>query len=294
MMVEKEENIGGCLVRMEGLYSSLKRAEKRLADYIFNHADMVVHSSIKIMQQESKVGYATIIRFCKKAGYRGFKSFKKSLSFDLHHAQRRLATPLEYAIQSEDSLETIIKKTFESSYEVLEETRSMLDAGTLFPVVDKLLSAREIYFIGTGMSGVSAHYAFTRFFRLGLTCSAASDPTLYKIKCSLLRESDLLFAISSSGRSTNIVDAARIARDVGATVVALTDFALSPLTRIAQFKLYTTPRNARLFLYLDMPLITGQINILDVLFFACCARMGKHSEEIINTTKLIADREKIK
>jgi RpiR family carbohydrate utilization transcriptional regulator len=289
MMVDNEENIGGCLVRMEGLYASLGRAEKRLADYILTHAEMVAHASIQTVQEESDVGYATIIRFCKKAGYRGFKSFKKSLAYDLKHAKRRLATPLEYAIQSEDSLETIIKKTFESSYEILEETRSMLDAGTLFPIVDKLLASREIYFIGTGMSGVSARYAFTRFFRLGLHCSTESDATLYKIKNSLLQESDVLFAISSSGRSANVVDAARIARDAGATVIALTDFARSPLSRIAQFNLYTTPRNARLFLYLDMPLIIGQINILDVLFFACCARMGKRSEEIINTTKLIGD-----
>jgi RpiR family carbohydrate utilization transcriptional regulator len=294
MMVEKEENIGGCLVRMDGLYISLKRAEKRLADYIFAHPQEVCKTSIQSLQEKSDVGYATIIRFCKKAGYHGYKAFKRSLAYDLKHEKKSMTAPVESSIQHEDSIDTIIHKTFDSSNNILEETRSMLDTESIYSVVDKLLSAGEIYFIGTGMSGVSARYASTRFFRLGLPCSAESDATLYKIKSSLLQESDILFAISSSGRSLNIVDAARIARDTGVTVVAMTDFAISPLSRIAKINLYTTPRNTRLFLHLDMPLIIGQINILDVLFFACCARMGQRSADIINATKLIADGEKIK
>jgi RpiR family carbohydrate utilization transcriptional regulator len=294
MMTEIEENIGGCLVRMEGLYGALKRAEKRLADYIFAHPEQVIKTSIQALQGKSGVGYATIIRFCKKAGYRGYKAFKRSLAYDLKHSKKNLTTPIEFSIQSEDDMETIIHKTFDSSYDILEETRSMLDTASLYAVVKRLLSSGEIYFIGTGMSGVSARYAATRFFRLGLSCTAESDATLYKIKSSLLKETDLLFAISSSGRSINVVDAARIATDTGVTVVALTDFAISPLSRIARINLYTTPRNTRLFLHLDMPLIIGQINILDVLFFACCARMGRRSVDTINATKLIADGEKIK
>jgi RpiR family carbohydrate utilization transcriptional regulator len=293
-MKEKEEHMGGCLVRMEGLYGSLGRAEKRLADYIFAHPEAVINISIQSLQLKSGVGYATIIRFCQKAGYRGFKAFKRSLAYDLTHARRSLTGPIEFSIQGEDGMETIIHKTFNSSYDILEETRSMLDAASLYTVVDKLMTAGEIYFIGTGMSGVSARYASARFFRLGLPCTAESDPTLYKIKSSLLKERDVLFAISSSGRSLNVVDAARIATDTGVTVVALTDFAISPLSRLAKINLYTTPRNTRLFLHLDMPLIIGQINILDVLFFACCARMGRRSADIINATKRIADGEKTK
>ena len=294
MMAEKEENIGGCLMRMEGLYVSLGRAERRLADYIFAHAQDVTGTSIHVLQEESRVAYATIIRFCKKAGYRGYKSFKKSLAYDLKHEKRSLTGPIATSIQGKESLDTIIDKTFENSYTILEETRSMLDAASMYVVVENFLSAGEIYFIGTGMSGVSARYASARFFRLGLPCSAESDATLYKIKSSLLNPGDMLFAISSSGRSLNVVDAARIARDSGAIVVALTDFAISPLSRIAKINLYTTPRNTRLFLHVDMPLIIGQINILDVLFFACCARMGKRSADILNATKLIADGEKTK
>ncbi|MDZ7724096.1 MAG: SIS domain-containing protein [candidate division KSB1 bacterium] len=124
-------------------------------------------------------------------------------------------------------------------------------------------------------------------------CISENDPTVYKIKASLLTEQDVLFAISSSGRSADIVDAAQIARHGGATVISLCDFAVSPLTKSSNINLYTTPRDTTLFLNIDMPLIIGQISIIDILFSCCCRITGQHAFDMMHTTKKIADKEKL-
>ncbi|MCJ7813204.1 hypothetical protein MUP95_07820, partial [bacterium] len=54
---------GGCIIRIEAVYDSLKSAELRLADYILNNQEVVIHNSINELQEKSGSSYATIIRF---------------------------------------------------------------------------------------------------------------------------------------------------------------------------------------------------------------------------------------
>ena len=56
-----------------------------------------------------------------------------------------------------------------------------------------------------------------------------------------MSDKDVLFAISSSGRTGNIIEAANLANENKVTVISLTDFAVSPLTKISDLNLHTTP-----------------------------------------------------
>lgn len=280
-------------MKIQALRSSLKTAELRLADYILSHPEDIHEQTIHDLQEHSGSSYATIIRFCKKAGYKGYKEFKSSLAQDLFDLDSSDFSISGLPIQENDSIDAIIEKSFASSFKTLEDTQNMIDVEHIQKAVDALLGSQEIYFIGTGASAVVAQYAYTRFYRIGIKCSSMCDPTLYKTRIALLDKNDLVFAISSSGRSTNIVDGARLSKENGCTVISLADFAVSPLTKISDINLYTTPRNTAQFLELDLPLIMGQIGIIDVLFLACCSRMGQKSVDLMSLTKSIADKEKI-
>ena len=293
MALQTDTTHSGVFLRVKALHASLKTAELRLADYILEYPGDVVASTIHQLQQKTGSSYATIIRFCKKAGYGGFKEFKNSLAFEMDGQQKVTGIAAGIQIDKSDTIADIVDKTFRSSIKSLEETRGILKFSDVEKAVDAILAARELYLIGTGISGVSAKYAFTRFFRIGINCSYETDPTIYKIKTTIMRQNDVLFAISSSGRSANVVDAARIAYDNGMTIISLCDFAISPLTKISTINLYTTPRNTTQFYDLDMQLLTGQVNIIDVLFFGCCAKMGEKAMDFLHRTKLSADREKI-
>lgn len=294
-MVDQQNTLqkGGCIIRIESVYDSLKSAELRLADYILKNGEVVIDSSIHELQERSGSSYATIIRFCKKIGYPGFKAFKKSLAYDIDHHDPDTYAGTAFPIVLDDTIESIIEKNYRSSVNILTDTKNMLSNQTLDRAVDKIIHARETYFIGTGNSGIVAHYASARFFRIGIKCSTETDATIYKIKTAILDKEDLLFAISSSGRSSAVVDAARIARQRGVPVISLCDFAITPLSRTSDINLYTTPRNVTHFLDMEMPLIIGQISIIDVLFICCCLKMGKNSFSRYHTTKQFADREKI-
>ncbi len=286
---------GGCLLRIRAVREELGRAERRLADWITADPQQAVRSTVEQIGERSGASYATVIRFCKRLGYDGYKQFRNSLIEDLAAESDEPARATGVAIAAGDDPQRISDKIFESSVALLQQTRAVLDLDALERAVSALANAREVYFIGTGTSGLSARYAFTRFFRIGIRCSSETDATLTKQKVAILGPGDVLFAISSSGRSAGVVEAARIARDAGAQVISLCDFAVSPLTRAADIALSTTPRNVGHFLDKEMPLIVGQIGIIDVLFACCCVRLERKGVvgTMYEATKRAADSEKI-
>lgn len=286
-----------CLLRIRALRDSLGSAERRLADYVSREPSAAARCTIRELENRSGASYATVIRFCKRLGYEGFKGLRNALIAEVAEQElptRTLDMATGLPVKRGDTPRTIGEKVLDSTIAVLRSTRSMLDPAVIDRAAQALTTAGEVYFVGTGTSGLSARYAYTRFFRTGMRCSVETDPTLYKQKAAILGADDVLVAISSSGRSANVVEAARLARANGAEVVALTDYAVSPLSKVAKINLHTTPRNVAHFMEMEMPLVVGQIALLDTLFACCCVRLGKRIDAIYQATKTAADAEKIK
>ena len=115
---------------------------------------------------------------------------------------------------------------------------------------------------------------------------------MIKVKASIITKEDVLFAVSSSGRSHCIIDAARLAKDQGATVISLCDYAISPLSKLSSIQLHTTPRNVAQFMDTEMPLFVAQIHLIDILFLCSCLAIGKPAFDRFQKTKSVADSEK--
>jgi len=101
-------------------------------------------------------------------------------------------------------------------------------------VIEVLLSAKEqkkkIMVIGVGRSGLVGRAFAMRLMHLGFTVHVVGEtitPTL--------NADDILFAISGSGGTTFAVDAAQIAKKVGAKIIAITSHPDSPLGKLADY-----------------------------------------------------------
>jgi RpiR family carbohydrate utilization transcriptional regulator len=79
-----------------------------------------------------------------------------------------------------------------------------------------------VEFYGLGNSGITAADAQHKFFRFGISTVAYADTHIQMMAASVLGPDDVLVAISSSGRSRELLDAVEEATASGATVVAIT------------------------------------------------------------------------
>src|ERR1035437_1697871 len=142
------------ILRIKGVYDSLKAADKRLADFILQNAEKVVNLTIEELAGSSKSSYATISRFCKKVGFSGFKEFKGNLINDIATNQNFNEIFDAFSTDSNVSTERICEKVYELSSKILEESMAMIDFSLIDLVVEKLINAENVGFIGTGASGI--------------------------------------------------------------------------------------------------------------------------------------------
>jgi DNA-binding MurR/RpiR family transcriptional regulator len=290
LMVKSTFNRGSSILRVQGVIDSLKSAERRIAEYILENPEDVVNSTIEELAEKTKSSYATISRFCKKIGFSGYKEFKSTLINDLaSHIDIRYEDYVEdFSIGTNTPTKQVCEMVHEYSVRSIEHTALILDVGTIDTTVEKLIQAHFLYCIGSGTSNVSAHYAYIKFFRLGIPCQYEADSTLFRMRAGIMTEQDVLLAISSSGRTPSVIDAARIAKENGAFVISLSDFAISPLTKISDLNLYTTPKHTNMFTEFEMPLIQGQISIIDILFACCGVKKTKSASKVYDRTRQIA------
>lgn len=282
-----------CLLKLQSMMEYLKPAEQKVAKYVIQNPRDVLTLTINQLADRTGTSYATVTRLIKNIGFSGYKELKNNLYHDvLSHNDLDMLDLIN--LSQDTSIESVCESTFELVTGALEDSFQILDPKTVLKIVECLLSANSILFVGSGLSSISARYAYIKFFRIGLHAIHESDATLYKMQTSLLGKGDVLFAISSSGRTEEIVECARMATAQGATVISLSDYVMSPLSETSQYSLFTTTRNNNVFLGIDLPLTPSQLTVIDAVYLGTCVRMGKTSSELYTKTKRSADAEKIR
>lgn len=104
-----------------------------------------------------------------------------------------------------------------------------LDSARWCSAGDLILSARAVFVIGGGRSGLAAKMIAMRLMHLGLRVHVAGEATAPAIQAG-----DVLLAVSGSGTTRPIVDAAVTAVSVDASVVAVTSNEQAPLVEYAR------------------------------------------------------------
>ena len=136
------------------------------------------------------------------------------------------------AFDKGDSHERVIRKVFSSGMQTLRDTLEMIDMDEIAAVSDLLAKAKRIFVFGIGTSAVIAQDAQYRLSQLGIWATACTDILLMNVTAANMGTGDVVLAISHSGRTKAVVDAARDAKEAGAVTIAITSFSDSVLSKI--------------------------------------------------------------
>ncbi len=238
MVPDRNTNISSCLVKVASVLSKLHNAERRAAEIIISNPDDVIHFSITELAEASGSSEATIVRLCKTLGYKGFQELKIRLAQDVVAPPRQIYE----AIEKEDAPATIKKKVFDSHIRALADTLKVLEDVAFGRAVDALSSANHVEFYGTGGSGPIALDAYHKFLKIGIKGLASSDSNLQLMSAALLGPGDVVVGFSHSGGNKEVIEALTLARNAGATVIAITNYGKSPILRTSDIVLFTASR----------------------------------------------------
>lgn len=71
---------GKILATLGAMQSSLSRTSQRIAQFILQHPQRTTTLTVAGLAQDARAGEASIVRFCRLLGYRGFQDFKRDLT----------------------------------------------------------------------------------------------------------------------------------------------------------------------------------------------------------------------
>jgi DNA-binding MurR/RpiR family transcriptional regulator len=198
---------------------SFSTGQRRVASVIVADPLWAVHANVRDLAERASVSPPTIVRFARAVGCAGLKDFKIRLAGAL-----ALGTPyLHRSVRSDDSTTEVLRNIVGSVTSAVADWQRRIDPQALEKAAAAINAAGRVDCFGTGLtSNFLAEDMQARFFRLGLVSHTFSDAHLQLVAASTLSTRDVLIAISYVGRMPNLLEAVRVARARGATIVAIT------------------------------------------------------------------------
>ena len=266
------------MLNIKLIYKKLGKSEKKIADWLFDNPNEILPLSIVDLADRCGCSEATIVRFAKKLGFSGYQGLKISL------AQETNTTSVSTNITNNDSLEEIYDKVCNDIYCSLERTKKVLNTDTLEEVCKKISSAEKIVIFGLGNSASIALDASHKLQRTGCNACAYSDNHMQVIVASHLTSNDVAIGISHSGSSKDIVEALKIAKESGATTVAITNSGKSPIQKHSDFTLFTASDETKHNI-LALNSRIAQLAIIDTLYFYIVCNSSTDALKSIHNTE---------
>ncbi|GAA3622219.1 MurR/RpiR family transcriptional regulator [Lentzea roselyniae] len=253
------------LVKIRSLLPGLARAEQRVAKVVLENPGTVAHRSITEVAEQAGTSETTVTRFCKAIGVGGYPELRIALAADTARSAARANHDMGGDIGPGDDLKQVVGKVAFADARAVEETAEQLDIESLDKVVQAVAGARRVDVYGFGASAFVAFDLQQKLHRIGLTCFAWNDTHIALTSAAVLTGADVAVGISHTGSTVETVEALRVARETGATTVALTNFPRSPITEVADHVLTTAARETT-FRSGAMASRIAQLTVIDCLF----------------------------
>jgi len=282
-----QENAGdNVFTTMRTKYHVLSPVQKKIADFILAHSSEVILYSIGDLAAECKTSETTIMRFLRKIGFRSYQVFKVKMAQDITSGQPR---SMIEDVRPHDGTGEIKAKVLMSTTQCIGDLKTILDDETLSHVVDLMVKAGRILFVGLGATGLIAADAFYEFAKLGLSAHVSTDPPIMNILAAHATGEDLMFAVSHSGRTREILNCVRLARENGVKVVAITSYGDSPLTEMADFVLLSSTNDTE---YRSDAMLSRivQMVIIDILYVSVILKLSPQSLENLKRSQNAVQR----
>lgn len=268
------------LDRLRERLEELNRSERKVANVILEDPAAATSLSIASLAQAASVSEPTVNRFCRNFGAKGFPDFKIKLAQSLAGG-----TPyVTRAVEPGDSATQYTHKIFGATIAALDEAQREVDMAAVERMVDYLTQAKQVHFFGLGASGAVAQDAQHKFFRFNLPVMAYVDVLMQRMVAAACHTGDVVVIISYTGRTRELVDIARVAREAGAVVLGITA-PDSPLSQECTATLeVSTPEDTDHYMPMTSRVI--QLTLIDALATGVTLRRG---EDFLPHLKKIKD-----
>lgn len=258
------------------------KGQRRLAQYITESYDKAAFMTANKLGRAVGVSESTVVRFAMELGYDGYPSMQKAMQ---EMVVNRL-TSVQRIEVANDRIgdQDVVSMVLQMDIDKLRQTGETVDRKEFQAAVNAILKARRIYILGVRSAATLANflgYYLHYMFRDVHIVTASGANEMFEQIVGVGPE-DAVIAFSFPRYSTATAKGARYCRSTGATVIGLTDSALSPLGQNCDHVLLAKSDMASLVDSLVAPL-----SVTNALIVALAARREKELAETFNSLEHI-------
>lgn len=269
-------------------YNTLSPVQKEIADIVLSSGEDIVLMTISDLAEKCNTSETTIMRFLRKLGINSYQVFKVKIAQELSSSPSKI---IYEDVEPDDSIEEIKNKVIYSTNTSIQDLTNILPDDAVECVINLICNANRILFFGVGASGAIACDAFHKFLRIGMNVSFCNDPHIMSILSSQTSDKDLIFAISHSGESREILDAVDIAKENKAKIASITSYPNSTLAKISDGVLLSST-NERKYRSDAMVSRIVQLVIIDILYVILVLKQGPKAIKNVNKSRLAVAKKK--
>ena len=129
--------------------------EKKIADYLIEHKEDVIHMNLKELAEATYTSTATISRFCKKLGEKNFNDFRVHFA-EITQSQTFSTINFNKPFMQDSSMNEICNNVGGVYKQTIEGTNQVLDMNELEKAVDYIDKANIVDLFAVGDSFLSA------------------------------------------------------------------------------------------------------------------------------------------
>ena len=218
---------------------SLNGAQKRLGHYLQNDSSALLVSNVRDLAQAVGVSKATVVRFAKSLGYKGFPDFKREIQKEMR-GKLRAAARMEETFAEIGDDENIFAKLIKRDIQLLQETLQAASFPDFHKAVEIIWRAQTVVILGLNASMGLAyllHFRLVRGKKDARWIFLTGGTSLVE-QLAFMNPSDVLIAIDFLQVPREVQAALQHAKKVGAPILGITDFPSSAIAKAADVCLY--------------------------------------------------------
>ena len=273
--------------RIQERYPNLRRSERLVADYLREHSNERLEMSITEFADTLGVSEATVSRFTRALGYKGFADMKLYLAAESAESavDHRIGN-IPVAMHETDSLIETSRKLVMALSSAMGETQKLLDHASIQAAVSAVINAKEVLFMGVGGAAAVCDEAAHLLLKAGVHAISHADGYTQIIAATTANESTTVFGVSHTGMTDTVANALMTARANKAKTICITSGPESPVGKAGEIALITWHHEAeQIPLYGDF--LEGrmcQLYIIYLIYLGVLFQTGADSRDALEAT----------
>ena len=146
------------LIRLK--MEQMTRSEQRVALYILGHMNDIAFFTLDELARQTDVSTTTVLRFCRRLDFDGFKQFQHTVRTDLKYSPDLLD---KFHRTADNQLEdTLLAQTVQQGIRCIQQSFREMPFEMVDDAVKRIAGARRVYTFGMRESQALAAYAYSR------------------------------------------------------------------------------------------------------------------------------------